>query len=189
MLRSSGTRFFGVSGSTTTGNPWEYWSAERIAQVAQCPVTSVQLVWPLVHRDLAKKGVATKNNQAAAIGTIAIETASTFMPVREAFWLTEEWRKANLRYYPWYGRSLIQLTWESNYDKCQKSTGYPVHDNPENAMEPEYAAGIFVWYWTVERPTIPMEADRKNWPEVRRLVQGGSDGLPRLTAICTTLLA
>ena len=144
--------------------------------------------WPLVHAALTAVGAGSKANQAAAIATIAIETASTFAPVREAFWLSEAWRKANLRYWPWYGRSLIQLTWESNYLKCQQATGMPVHDDPENAMKPEYAAGIFVWYWTKERPTIPVLADQRNWPEVRRLVQGGADGLPRLVQIVSALL-
>jgi hypothetical protein len=45
------------------------------------------------------------------------ETAGTYKPVREAFWMSEAWRKANLRYYPWYGRGYVQTTWRSNYLK------------------------------------------------------------------------
>src|SRR5690606_34382592 len=40
------------------------------------------------------------------------ETGKTMQPVREAYWLDEDWRRRNLRYYPFYGRGDVQLTWE-----------------------------------------------------------------------------
>ena len=43
------------------------------------------------------------------------ETNKTMEPVKEAYWLSEDWRRKNLRYYPWYGRGLVQTTWERNY--------------------------------------------------------------------------
>jgi putative chitinase len=43
------------------------------------------------------------------------ETGRTMRPVREGLTVSEAWRKANLRYYPWYGRGYVQLTWERNY--------------------------------------------------------------------------
>lgn len=46
------------------------------------------------------------------------ETNKTMQPVTEAYWLTEAWRKKNLRYYPWHGRGYVQLTWEPNYKKA-----------------------------------------------------------------------
>ena len=49
------------------------------------------------------------------LGTVEHETARTFEPVREAFWRTELWRKDNLRYFPYYGRGFVQLTWKVNY--------------------------------------------------------------------------
>lgn len=54
-------------------------------------------------------------------------------------------------------------------------------------MEPKNAAKLFAWFWASKNINVP--ADRKDWTEVRRLVQGGSDGLPRLISICTTLLS
>lgn len=53
---------------------------------------------------------------AYALATTKYETAHTFHPVREAYWLSETWRQNNLRYYPWYGRGYVQLTWERNYE-------------------------------------------------------------------------
>jgi hypothetical protein len=55
---------------------------------------------------------------ADALGTAFLETNHTMVPVREAYWVSEAWRKAHLRYYPWYGRGLVQCTWEKNYQRA-----------------------------------------------------------------------
>lgn len=171
------------------GDPWRYWSAETIARVSQCPLAAVERNWPLIDAELTRQGVTSEANCAAAIGTTAIETASTFAPVREAFWMTEDWREANLRYYPYYGRGFIQLTWQSNYQLAGDYLGVNLASDPDRALETDIAAAVFAWYWAVARPGIPRAADNHNWAEVRRLVQGGSSGLQRLTFICNALLA
>lgn len=63
------------------------------------------------------QGIGLKSQIAYVLATVEWETAKTFKPVREAFWLSEAWRKKNLRYYPFYGRGYVQLTWEKNYKK------------------------------------------------------------------------
>lgn len=72
------------------------------------------------------------------------ETNATMQPVREAYWLSEEWRKKNLRYWPWYGRGYVQITWEPNYAKADKRLllNGTLLANPDRAMEPEIAAKI-----------------------------------------------
>ncbi len=45
------------------------------------------------------------------------ETNATMQAVREAYWLSEDWRRTHLRYYPYYGRGLVQLTFQANYAK------------------------------------------------------------------------
>ena len=55
---------------------------------------------------------------AYGLATAYHETARTMQPVREAYWLSEAWRKANLRYWPWYGRGYVQITWQKNYSKA-----------------------------------------------------------------------
>lgn len=72
------------------------------------------------------------------------ETAQTMMPVREAYWLSESWRKKNLRYYPYYGRGYVQLTWEFNYRKASDYFGVDFVKSPDLVMEPEYALPILV---------------------------------------------
>lgn len=130
----------------------------------------------------------SKNSQAAAIGTICIETASTFKPVREAFWLDEEWRRRNLRYYPWYGRGYIQLTWESNYTNAGRALGIDLLTDPDDAMKPPTAAAVFGWYWCEARDIGPL-ADQKRWSSVRIAVQGGEAHLDRLVRVSEALIA
>lgn len=73
------------------------------------------------------------------IATAWWESSATMHPVVEAFWMSESWRKQHLRYYPWYGRGLIQVTWEDNYKKMWKELGKegPVH--PEAFLDWETA--------------------------------------------------
>src|SRR4029079_15992876 len=52
------------------------------------------------------------------LATAFQETNQTMQPVREAYWLSEEWRRRNLRYYPFYGWGYVQLTWEANYRRA-----------------------------------------------------------------------
>jgi len=72
------------------------------------------------------------------------ETAKTMQPVREAYWLPEDWRKKNLRYWPWYGRGYVQLTWEKNYQRADDELhlGGKLIDNADMAMQPDIAARI-----------------------------------------------
>lgn len=74
------------------------------------------------------------------------ETAKTMQPVREAFWLSEAWRKEHLRYFPWYGRGYVQVTWEGNYRRADEelALGGALLANPDKALEPDIAAKILV---------------------------------------------
>lgn len=71
---------------------------------------------------------------AYALATAFHETARTMQPVREAYWLSEAWRKANLRYWPWYGRGYVQLTWEANYRKADAECAAVDLINPGDLM-------------------------------------------------------
>jgi hypothetical protein len=85
-----------------------------------------------------------RNQAAYILATAYWETARTMKPVIEAFWKTEQWRKDNLRYYPWHGRGYVQLTWETNYKRAQAETGHKVHDDPALALQSKPAADILV---------------------------------------------
>lgn len=83
---------------------------------------------------------------AYALATAYHETARTMQPVAEANYIrnAEAWRKAHLRYWPWYGRGYVQLTWQKNYARadaklCLAGT---LLANADRAMEPGIAAKI-----------------------------------------------
>lgn len=76
------------------------------------------------------------------LATTYHETNKTMQPVREAYWLSEDWRRRNLRYYPWYGRGYVQLTWEENYRKMGRLLGVDLTGNLDLAMDPHIAAAI-----------------------------------------------
>ncbi|MBZ9894253.1 carboxypeptidase [Mesorhizobium sp. BR1-1-6] len=94
--------------------------------------------------DESKRQGLLRNQCAYVLATAFWETAHTMRPVVEAYWLSEAWRKKNLRYYPWHGRGFVQLTWEANYIRAEKETGSPVHQNPQLALDPNVAATIAV---------------------------------------------
>ncbi|HUD94647.1 hypothetical protein [Sphingobium sp.] len=81
---------------------------------------------------------------AYALATAYHETNATMQPVREAYWLSEAWRKKNLRYWPWYGRGYVQLTWEENYERADLKLGLDgaLVADPELALAPAVAADI-----------------------------------------------
>ena len=85
-----------------------------------------------------------RNQCAYVLATAFWETAHTMRPVVEAYWLPESWRQRNLRYYPWYGRGFVQLTWEKNYQRAENELGVAVHQNPQLALDPGVAAKIAV---------------------------------------------
>lgn len=84
---------------------------------------------------------------AYALATAFHETAATMQPVREAFWLSESWRKTHLtKYYPYYGRGYVQLTWRKNYERADKELGLGgrLVANLDLAMKAEVSAPIMI---------------------------------------------
>jgi len=87
------------------------------------------------------------------IATTEHETAGSFKPVREAYYISsdfttaENFRKTNKtikRYYPFYGRGYTQLTWEPNYEKYSLLTGLDLVKDPDKAMIPNISLFIMV---------------------------------------------
>lgn len=79
------------------------------------------------------------------LATAIWETNHTMQPVREAYWLSEAWRKSHLRYYPYYGRGYVQLTWEYNYKLFSHLIGKDLVSVPDLALNPGAAAQIIVY--------------------------------------------
>jgi len=88
--------------------------------------------------------IGLKTQIAYVAATTEWETARTFKPVREAFWLSEDWRRDNLRYFPFYGRGFVQLTWEKNYKKYSDLLGIDMVADPDLAMNENVALFVLV---------------------------------------------
>lgn len=96
-------------------------------------------------RELKARGVPLPE-AAYVLATAYHETAKTMQPVREGLRASDAWRKRNLRYYPWYGRGHVQLTWEENYRKADQKLGLggALVTNPDLALDPEVSAQVLV---------------------------------------------
>ena len=118
-----------------------------------------------------------RNQAAYVMATARWETAHTMEPVREAYWLSDQWRQNNLRYYPWYGRGFVQLTWERNYRFAGAELGRDLTTEPDVVMEPEISAEILVlgmregWF-TSKRLSQYITLQRSDFRGARRIVNG-----------------
>ena len=109
-------------------------------------------------------------HQAYILATVWHETGRTIQPVREGFGVSDEYRKKHFRYYPYYGRGYVQLTWKENYKKAGDFFKVDLVGNPDKAMEPTLAARILVtgmtngWFGT--------KLGNQSYVEMRKAVNG-----------------
>lgn len=109
--------------------------------------------------------------------TVFHETNATFLPIKEAYWLSEEWRKKNFRYYPYYGRGYVQITWKENYAKFSKQLNEDFVKNPDLVMVPKYAFKILVdgfinGDFTGKKITDFIDGNVKDYKGARRCING-----------------
>jgi predicted chitinase len=90
-------------------------------------------------------GLTLRTQHAYVVATTYWESAHTFRPVREAFYLPEP--DAYLRaksYYPYYGRGYVQLTWRDNYERYSRILQNDLAANPDRALDPAIALFVLV---------------------------------------------
>jgi hypothetical protein len=194
--------------------PFDWWTADAIAEATRCPIENVVEHWPRIFAQLGLCGIQRPNVGLGVIGTTAIESASNFSPVREGCYLGEpepaESHRKQLAYYPYYGRGELQLTHENNYrlygQKAADLWGmdpnlaaFDLVTHPDHALDPELAAAVLALYFrdtralpTANYPegyTLTQACDDQDWLWVRILVYGGSDvaGATRIANIATDL--
>jgi putative chitinase len=130
----------------------------------------------LILAECAKYG-CTVAQSAYIMATARWETNHTVKPVREAYWLSEDWRRDNLRYYPWYGRGYVQLTWETNYIRAGRELGRDLTTDPDAVMESRVSAAILVtgsmrgWFTGKSIPDY-INATQANYVNARRVING-----------------
>lgn len=125
----------------------------------------------------AKSQNVLRNQLAYILATARWETAHTMKPVREAYWLDESWRRENLRYYPWYGRGYVQLTWEANYKRAGAKLDLDLTSDPDVVMEPGISASVLVigmlegWF-TGKKLSDYVTLQKSDFVGARRIVNG-----------------
>lgn len=123
-----------------------------------------------------------------ALATAWHETNAKMLPVREAYWLSETWRKNNLRYYPHYGRGYVQITWPENYEKADKELADAglinrgdLKGNLDLAMQVDIAAfimrnGMVEGWFTGKKFSTYLPASgiatRDQYMQARRIING-----------------
>jgi hypothetical protein len=79
------------------------------------------------------------DQMAYVLATVIWETARTMQPIKEMGGLKYLQSK---KYWPFYGRGFVQLTWKENYIFAGQKLGINLVDNPDDAMKPEIAVKI-----------------------------------------------
>lgn len=121
---------------------------------------------------------------AYVLATAYHETGKLMQGVKEGFSASDNWRKRNLRYYPWYGRGLVQLTWERNYRLATeklKAAGWQVDliAKPDAALDLGVSCFVLVngmiegWFTGKSlRDYIPAAPARQHYVNARRIING-----------------
>ena len=95
-----------------------------------------------------KQGFSLNSQIAYILATVKRETGDTFQPVREGDWVghisTDDYRRTHYRYYPYYGRGYVQITWEYNYRAYSEKLGTDLVTDPDKALDPNNALFILI---------------------------------------------
>lgn len=108
---------------------------------------------------------------AYALGTAHHETDHTFGPIRE-YGLGK-----GHKYPPYYGRGLVQLTWDYNYEKMGKKLGIDLLKNPDLALELKNAVPIMFigmegGIFTGKKLGDYFSKTKEDWVRARRIING-----------------
>lgn len=138
------------------------------------------------------QGIGLQTQMAYVLATVEWETARTFKPVREAYWLSENWRKRNLRYYPFYGRGYVQLTWKNNYQKYSTLLGVDMVTNPDLALDTNIGLfvlvhGFKVGTFTGRKITDYINLNTTDFLRARRCING-NDQASKIAALANNYM-
>lgn len=127
------------------------------------------------------------SHTAYALATSFHETARRMQPVREGLGVSDAWRKKNLRYYPYYGRGDVQLTWLANYEKADRELKLEgkLVANLDLALDPRVSAQVMLvgmtegWFagdnagrHTLGRHLPQVEGTKAQFTAARRIING-----------------
>lgn len=122
------------------------------------------------------------------LGTTKHETAHTMQPIVETG--GQKYLRSK-RYYPWYGRGYVQLTWKANYEKFRarvlKQLGLDIVADMEAALHPDVAAfimfeGMIRGEFTGKKLADYYTKTKTDWEQSRRIING-TDKMREIAAI------
>jgi hypothetical protein len=120
------------------------------------------------------------------LATVLAECGPNMLPVREGFKKTDTEARTYVkrRGYKYakvvdgqvyYGRGLVQLTWQANYKAMGDLLGIDLAGNPELALDPKTAADIMIKGMTLGKFTSKKLGDyfndsKSDWRQARRII-------------------
>lgn len=122
-------------------------------------------------------GLGLTSQIAYILATAQWETNHTFEPVKEAYWLSETWRKNNLHYYPFYGRGLVQLTWKRNYEMYRDILDVDMVNKPDLALDARVSLfvichGFKTGTFTTRKLVEFVNDEKTDYKNARRCING-----------------
>jgi hypothetical protein len=157
-----------------------------------------------IKQECRAKGIGLNTQIAYVLATTQWETAQTFKPVREAYWWdnrhgfqqAEKMRREDSvigKYFPYYGRGYVQITWKTNYEKYSKILGIDLVNNPDLTMRPENALFILVHgfkmgSFTGRKITDYINESKTDFINARRCING-LDKAAEIKAIAESFLS
>ena len=120
--------------------------ARELREILAAPLDTEDDVKAGIARMCRFAGLGMPEQIAYVTATAKWETNHKFKPVREAYWVddAENWRRENLRYYPFYGRGYVQLTWERNYKQYSGLFGRDMVADPDLALRHDISLFVLV---------------------------------------------
>ena len=115
-----------------------------------------------------------RNQMAYVLATAYHETAHTMKPINEKG--SEKYLRSK-KYYPFFGRGYVQITWRENYVKAGKALGVDFVKNPALLLKPDYAAPILIvgmvegWF-TGKKLSDYITLQKSDFRNARRIVNG-----------------
>jgi putative chitinase len=139
------------------------------------------LCYDEVSKALAEVGILTPLTLIGALATVRVEVGKKWKPIREkatgeAYEGRKDLGNIHIGDGPKYkGRGYIQLTGRANYAVYEKKLGISLVNTPDVALDTVNSARILAHYFRDRK--VHIACDKKDWTKVRKLVNGGTNGL------------
>ena len=133
-----------------------------------------------IRQEANRQGITHPGQIAYILATVEHETAKKFQPVKECFFLGEpaaEAKRKIFKYYPYYGRGYVQLTWDYNYRNYSTLLGLDLVNQPDLVMRPDIS--LFILIDGMKRGTFTtrslndfMQGNRFDAVQARQVING-----------------